>query len=68
MPVLELLSPQPGERILDLGCDEVVLTRKLEEPWVRGDRNRFKLRYGRRSPIAGAKCADTGRAHDVLQQ
>lgn len=28
-PVLELLSPQPGERILDLGCGDGVLTEKI---------------------------------------
>ncbi|HTW51017.1 MAG TPA: methyltransferase domain-containing protein [Stellaceae bacterium] len=28
-PVLELLDPQPGERILDLGCGDGVLTTKI---------------------------------------
>ena len=30
-PVVELLAPQPGERILDLGCGDGELTKKLVE-------------------------------------
>jgi trans-aconitate methyltransferase len=29
VPVLELLAPAPGERILDLGCGDGVLTQKI---------------------------------------
>jgi trans-aconitate methyltransferase len=29
MPVLELLAPKPGEQILDLGCGDGVLTKKI---------------------------------------
>jgi trans-aconitate methyltransferase len=31
MPVVELLAPKPSERILDLGCGDGVLTKKLQD-------------------------------------
>ncbi len=34
MPVVELLAPKPGERILDLGCGDGALTKKLADTGV----------------------------------
>ena len=34
MPVVELLAPKPGERILDLGCGDGALTKKLADMGV----------------------------------
>lgn len=34
MPVVELLAPRPGERILDLGCGDGALTKKLADMGV----------------------------------
>ena len=31
MPVVELLAPRAGERILDLGCGDGSITKKLDE-------------------------------------
>ena len=31
MPVVQLLAPMPGERILDLGCGDGALTVKLRD-------------------------------------
>ena len=41
-PVLDLLAPRAGERILDLGCGDGVLSKKLVEAGCPSGRGRFE--------------------------
>ena len=45
--VLEWLAPQPGERILDLGCGEGQLTAKIAAAGAKVFRRRRLAGYGR---------------------
>ena len=54
--VVEALQPQPGERILDLGCGDGFLTRRIAESGATRGRSRQLTADDCRSQRTGSRC------------